>query len=63
MTNSYWIDSVSLPSFSKLEKNLDVDVAIVGGGITGLTTAYYLSKNGFNVCILEKDKIANHATR
>jgi len=24
-------------------------VVVLGGGVIGLTTAYYLSKNGFNV--------------
>lgn len=32
-------------------------------GITGLSTAYYLSKNGYNICLLEKDKLAHHTTR
>lgn len=63
MNNSYWIDSATCQSFPKLEKDLDISVAIVGGGITGLSTAYYLTKNGYDVCILEKDKIGYHTTR
>ena len=47
----------------KLRGNKTVDVLIVGGGITGISTAYYLSKAGLRVCVLEKDKIAHHATR
>lgn len=31
MKNSYWINSVNLKSFPKLDKDLDVDVCIVGG--------------------------------
>lgn len=31
MKNSYWIDSVHFKSFSKLDKDIDVDVCIVGG--------------------------------
>lgn len=30
--------------FSKLERNLDLDVAIVGGGPSGIVAAYYLAK-------------------
>lgn len=60
--NSYWIDSVELESFSSLDKDIDVDVCIVGGGITGISTAYLLSKAGLSVCILEKDKIAQKTT-
>ncbi len=61
--NSLWIDSVKNKNFSSLDKNIDVDVCVVGGGITGISTAYYLSKAGLRVCVLEKDKIAHHATR
>lgn len=34
---------------------LDYDVVVVGGGLSGLGSAYFLSKNGFNVLLLEKD--------
>ena len=30
------------------------DVVILGAGITGLTTAHHLKKQGVNFCILEK---------
>jgi|GEM_PF-603902 len=32
-------------------------VVVLGGGVIGLTTAYYLSKNGFNVSIYDKSSI------
>jgi ribulose 1,5-bisphosphate synthetase/thiazole synthase len=35
-----------LPSFSKLETDITTDVLIVGGGITGITSAYLLAKQG-----------------
>ena len=38
--------------------DLNVDVCIIGGGITGLSTGYYLSKET-DVVILEKDRICN----
>ena len=63
MRNSYWLDSVCLPEFPRLEKNLKVDVCIIGGGITGLSTAYYLTQNGYDVCVLEKEKLSSHTTR
>ena len=61
--NSLWIDSVQIKNFAKLDKDIDVDVCIIGGGITGISTAYLLSKAGLKVCVLEKDKIAHHAPR
>lgn len=32
-------------------------IAILGGGITGLTAAYFLGKNGHQVTIMEKEKV------
>lgn len=32
--------------FDKLERNLNLDVAIVGGGPSGIVAAYYLAKAG-----------------
>lgn len=59
---SIWIDSCNLKKYKKLEKNINCDVCIIGGGITGITTAYYLSKKGFSVCIIEKDSLASKTT-
>lgn len=32
--------------FDKLQRNLQLDVAIVGGGPSGIVAAYYLAKQG-----------------
>jgi hypothetical protein len=37
-------------------ENKHYDYAIIGGGVTGLTLAYYLSKNNKKVILIEKDK-------
>ena len=55
---SYWIDSVKeKDKYPKLENDLDVDVCIIGGGLTGITTAYYLSKYNLKTVVIEKDRI------
>ena len=56
--DSYWIDSCpnTINSIS-LDKDLKTDVCIIGGGIFGLSTAYYLCKNNVNVVVLDKDNI------
>jgi choline dehydrogenase-like flavoprotein len=57
-TLSYWIDSESLPRFTKVDRDEHVDVAIIGGGITGLTAAYLLTRAGRSVAVLERDRCA-----
>lgn len=59
---SYWRDSVCLPTFPQLEENLDVDVVIVGGGITGITSAYLLTNAGLKVALLEADQLVSGTT-
>lgn len=40
--------------FEKFKKCLSLDVAIVGGGPSGLTAAYKLASKGFNVALFER---------
>ncbi|WP_162987515.1 FAD-dependent oxidoreductase [Metabacillus litoralis] len=58
----FWRESTQLKSFPPLKIDTEVDVAIVGGGITGITTAYLLSKQGLKVAILEASEILNETT-
>ena len=37
--HSLWLSTSSAPDFPTLEGRVAVDVVVVGGGITGLTTA------------------------
>lgn len=57
--NSYWLDSYKNNySFKSLDKDISTDVCIVGGGIFGITCAYYLTHKGFDVTLLDRDNIA-----
>ncbi len=56
---SYWIASTShAPNFPSLTNDILVDVAIVGGGIAGITAGILLKRAGKNVALLEADQIA-----
>jgi len=57
-TLPYWDDSASIPVFKKIEDDIDVDVVVIGAGITGLTTAYCLSTAGRSVAVLERTRCA-----
>jgi len=41
-------------SYPKLKKNTNVDVTIIGAGISGALSAYYLSKTGLSCLIVDK---------
>ncbi len=47
-----------VPPFPKLQESIDVDVAIVGGGFTGISTAVELAERGVRVAVLEANRIA-----
>src|SRR6187402_1324662 len=57
-TLPYWKDSQSFPTFAKIDRDLEVDVVVVGGGITGLTAAYLLAAAGKSVVLLERGRCA-----
>jgi glycine/D-amino acid oxidase-like deaminating enzyme/nitrite reductase/ring-hydroxylating ferredoxin subunit len=57
-TTPFWIDSTAMPRFPRLDRNLTVDVLVIGGGITGLTTAYLLNGAGLSVALLERARCA-----
>ncbi len=60
---SSWFANIVKPlKFEKLNKNISVDVAIVGGGIAGLSTAYILSRTGKNVAVLDDGYLGSGET-
>ena len=61
--NSLWLDSIEkVKLFPSLTKDCETDVCIIGAGIFGLSCAYYLSKLGFKVVVIEKDSIGDKTT-
>ena len=61
--NSIWLETFKYnKTFEKLNQNISCDVCIIGAGIFGLTCAYYLTKQGFNVAVLDRDDIGTKAT-
>lgn len=57
----YWRE-MKLPTFEKLTTSIKADVGIVGGGITGITAAYLLSKQNLKVVLIDSDEILNGTT-
>jgi len=59
---SYWQASTGTTGYPALDRDIKVDVAIAGGGITGVTSAYMLKKAGLRVAVIEADRILQGAT-
>ena len=63
MNDSIWANSVSLPSFPKLDKDLETDVLIIGGGIAGILCAWKLQQAGVDCTLVEADTVMHGVSR
>ncbi|MFD1179274.1 FAD-dependent oxidoreductase [Paenibacillus puldeungensis] len=59
---SMWRKTTSLPTFSKLTEDIDTEVAIIGAGIVGITTAYLLVQAGLKVTVIDAGKVLDGTT-
>lgn len=59
---SLWTTDVDPVSHTPLDADTTVDVVIVGGGITGTSTALLCKEAGMTVALLEADRIASGTT-
>lgn len=56
----YWQTSLQKPAhYPSLQQNITAEVAIIGGGISGLICAYELIKRGINCVVIEGKRIAD----
>ncbi len=60
--SSYWVDSTPQTRYPPLEGELDVDVAVLGAGIAGLTLATLLAEEGRRVAVLDSSRVARGVT-
>lgn len=62
MAGSLWVATTPKTNFPKLLKNIEADVAIIGAGIAGLSSAFLLKEAGLKVVVLEAEKIVKGTT-
>ena len=55
---SYWLSSTDATAYPALQADTEADVAVIGGGIAGLSTAWELTRAGRSVVLLEAGRIA-----
>jgi len=61
-TESYWVASTPQPGYPPLARELEVDVAVLGAGIVGITAARRLQAEGRTVALVEARRIVRGAT-
>lgn len=65
-TASVWNQYAEVEDYPTLAQDLSCDVAVIGGGITGVSTALLLAEKGFDVVLLESRKVgggtSSHST-
>lgn len=59
---SLWSATGGTATYAPLDASLDVDVAVIGGGIAGLTTALALKRAGQSVAVLEAARVGTGVT-
>src|SRR5678816_4837529 len=60
-SKSVWMGT-TMPSFPPLAKDITTEVCIVGAGIAGLSTAYFLAEAGRSVVVVDDGPIASGET-
>jgi glycine/D-amino acid oxidase-like deaminating enzyme/nitrite reductase/ring-hydroxylating ferredoxin subunit len=58
----YWNATAAAPDFPRLAGEISVDVAVIGGGIVGVTTARALKDKGLTVALVEARKVGRQVT-
>lgn len=51
---SFWNSNINIEDCPKISKNMEVDVLIVGGGITGISSLYHLKQANLKTILVEK---------
>jgi glycine/D-amino acid oxidase-like deaminating enzyme/nitrite reductase/ring-hydroxylating ferredoxin subunit len=59
---SPWLDDSEERTFPRLDRPLSVDVAVLGGGIAGVSTALLLKRAGMTVAVIEASRVGTGVT-
>ena len=56
-TVSIWVDTAEVPQCETLKKDIKTEICVIGAGITGLTCAYLLLKEGKKVIVVDGGEV------
>jgi glycine/D-amino acid oxidase-like deaminating enzyme/nitrite reductase/ring-hydroxylating ferredoxin subunit len=60
--SSFWLESAERPEYPRLEGDRGFDVAVLGGGLCGITTALLLKRAGARVAVVEARRVGGGAS-
>lgn len=58
-----WLDTVQVPRFDALHRDIKTNVLVIGGGIAGILCAYMLERSGVEYALVEADRICGGITQ
>ena len=62
MDKSVWSEFSQKKEFEQLNRDIGCDILVIGGGMAGILTAYYLMREGKNVVLVEGAQIGSGMT-
>ncbi len=60
---SVWSREAEIPEFPQLDHDMNVDVLVIGGGISGILCAYMLERAGIDCVLVEAKRIGHGVTK
>ena len=58
----YHASGAAFPALPRLDGSIEADVCVIGGGLTGVSTALHLAERGYAVVLLEARRIGHGAS-
>ena len=62
-TESLWSKSVTIEPRAPLHGDIEADVAVIGAGLAGVLTAFFLQQKGLHTVVLEAARIGSGQTQ
>lgn len=62
VNKSLWLKNIKEKALPRLKEDIKTDILIIGGGITGLSTAYFLKDGNKDIVLVEQNKIGHGTT-
>lgn len=60
---SLWSSTATIKSRDTLLNNIECDVLVIGGGMAGVLTAYFLTQNNVNIIVVEASSVCSGQTK